>query len=219
MLDDMVFVGTVHGHLTALDRTSGAVRWDIAVEDNKKGYYLTLAPLALDGKIVVGVSGAETGIRGFIDAYDPKTGRRLWRTFAVPAQGERGSETWGKDSWKTGGGSTWLTGSYDPELNLLYWATGNPAPDWNADERPETTVHVFSPRARSSGRKRSGTSSSRLTISTIGIPTRRSSCSMRRSTAARANSWRRPTGTGSITCSIARRVSFWRERHTSADVG
>jgi len=111
VLDDTVFVGTVHGHLTALDAASGAVRWDIAVEDNKKGYYLTLAPLALDGKIIIGVSGAETGIRGFIDAYDPKTGRRLWRTFAVPGPREPGSETWGKESWKTGGGSTWLTGS------------------------------------------------------------------------------------------------------------
>ena len=98
------------------------------VEDNKLGYYLTLAPLALDGKIIVGVSGAETGIRGFVDAYDAKTGKLVWRTLhRFPAPGEPGSETWGKgDGWKTGGGSTWLTGSYDPELNLLYWATGNP---------------------------------------------------------------------------------------------
>ena len=97
------------------------------MEDNKKGYYLTLAPLALDGKIIVGVSGAETGIRGFIDAYDAKSGKLLWRTYTIPAPGEPGSETWGKgDAWKTGGGSTWLTGSFDPDLNLLYWATGNP---------------------------------------------------------------------------------------------
>jgi len=144
VLDDTVFVGTVHGHVTALDAISGAVRWDVVVEDNKKGYYLTLAPLALDGKIIVGVSGAETGIRGFIDAYDAKTGRRLWRTFAVPGPGEPGLETWGKESWKTGGGSTWLTGSYDPELNLLYWATGNPAPDWNDDERPGDNLYTCS---------------------------------------------------------------------------
>ena len=79
ILDDMVFVGTVHGHLIALDTTSGAVRWDTQVDDNKFGYYVTSAPLALDGRIVIGVSGAEAGIRGFIDAYDPKTGKRVWR--------------------------------------------------------------------------------------------------------------------------------------------
>src|SRR2546422_11057107 len=113
ILDDSVFLGTVHTHLIALDRRSGAVRWDTVVEDNKHGYYLTLAPLAIDGKIIVGVSGAETGIRGFIDAYDAKTGKRLWRTYTVPGVGEPGSETWRGESWKTGGGSTWLTGSYD----------------------------------------------------------------------------------------------------------
>ena len=144
ILDDTVFAGNVNGHLTALDAKSGAVRWDVTVEDNKKGYYLTLAPLALDGKIIVGVSGAETGIRGFVDAYDPKTGSRLWRTFTVPAHGEAGSETWGQDSWKTGGGSTWLTGSFDPDLNLLYWGTGNPAPDWNGDERQGDNLYTCS---------------------------------------------------------------------------
>ena len=144
ILDDTVFVGTIHGHLIALDTRSGAVRWDIAVGDNKQGFYLTLAPLALDGKIVVGVSGAETGIRAYIDAYDAKTGRRVWRTYTVPAAGEPGADTWGPSSWKTGGGSTWLTGSYDPELNLLYWATGNPAPDWNADERPGDNLYTDS---------------------------------------------------------------------------
>ena len=87
VLDDMVFVGTVVGHLTALDAKSGAVRWDVVVEDNKHAYFLTLAPLALDGKIIVGVSGAEAGIRGFIDAYDSRTGRRLWRRWTVPAPG------------------------------------------------------------------------------------------------------------------------------------
>ncbi len=142
ILDDTVFVGTVHSHLVALDAKSGAVRWDTVVADNKLGYWLTLAPLALDGKIIAGVSGAEAGIRGFVDAYDAKTGERLWRTWTVPAPGEPGSETWAGDSWKTGGGSTWLTGSFDPELNLLYWATGNPAPDWNADERPGDNLYT-----------------------------------------------------------------------------
>ena len=144
LLDGLVYVGTVSGHLIALDAVNGTVRWDVTVEDNRKAYYLTLAPLALDGKIIVGVSGAEAGIRGFVDAYDAKTGRRLWRTFSVPGPGEPGNETWGGDSWKTGGGSTWLTGSYDPELNLLYWTTGNPGPDWNGDVRPGDNLYTCS---------------------------------------------------------------------------
>jgi len=144
LLDGTVYVGTIHGHLIALDAVTGAVRWDVEVEDNRKAYYLTLAPLALEDRIIVGVSGAEAGIRGFVDAYDAKTGKRLWRTHTVPAPGEPGSETWGGDSWKTGGGSTWLTGSYDPDLNLLYWTTGNPGPDWNGDSRPGDNLYTCS---------------------------------------------------------------------------
>ena len=116
ILDETVFFGTIHGHLIALDARSGAVRWDTVVDDNKFGYYMTSAPLAIDGRILIGVSGAEAGIRGFLDAYDPKTGKRVWRTHTIPAPGEPGSDTWGGDSWKTGGGSAWLTGSYDPAL-------------------------------------------------------------------------------------------------------
>jgi len=145
ILDDTVFLGTVHGHLIALDARSGGVRWDVTVQDNKSGYYLTLAPLALDGKVIVGVSGAETGIRGFIDAYDAKTGKLLWRTYSIPAPGEPGFESWGKgNGWQTGGGSTWLTGSFDPDLKTLYWTTGNPAPDWNADNRPGDNLYTDS---------------------------------------------------------------------------
>jgi alcohol dehydrogenase (cytochrome c) len=145
ILDDTVFLGTVHGHLIALDARSGGVRWDVTVQDNKSGYYLTLSPLVLDGKVIVGVSGAETGIRGFIDAYDAKTGRLVWRTYTIPGPGEPGFETWGKgNAWQTGGGSTWLTGSYDPDLKLLYWTTGNPGPDWNADSRPGDNLYTDS---------------------------------------------------------------------------
>lgn len=136
LLDDKVYVATLDARLFALDARTGAVRWEAMVADNAAGFSLTLAPLALNGKIVVGVSGAEAGVRGYIDAYDSETGERLWRTFTVPAPGEPGSETWQGDDWQTGGGSTWLTGSYDPELDLLYWTTGNPAPDWNGDLRP-----------------------------------------------------------------------------------
>jgi len=145
ILDDTVFLGTIAGHLIALDARSGGLRWDSLVEDNKSGYYLTLAPLALDGQVIVGVSGAEAGIRGFVDAYDARTGVRRWRTYTVPAPGEAGSDTWPKnDAWKNGGGSTWLTGSYDPELNLLYWTTGNPGPDWNPDNRPGDNLYTNS---------------------------------------------------------------------------
>ena len=144
ILDNMVFFGTVNCHLIALDAKTGVVRWDVQVDDNKKGYYVTGAPLAIDGKIVVGVSGAETGIRGFLDAYDAKTGKRVWRTWTVPGPGDPGVETWGGTSFQHGGGSTWVTGSYDPDLRLVYWGTGNPAPDWNDDTRPGDNLYTCS---------------------------------------------------------------------------
>ena len=144
ILDNTVYVGTLDCHLVALDARSGAVRWETKVQDNKLGFSITAAPLAIDGKIIVGISGGETGIRGFLDAYDAKTGKLVWRTFTVPAPGEPGSETWKGDAWKTGGAPTWLTGSYDPELNLLYWGTGNPGPDWNGDVRPGDNLYTCS---------------------------------------------------------------------------
>lgn len=144
ILDDKVFYGTVDCHLVALDAKSGIVRWDVEVADNHKGYYITSAPLAIDGKIIVGTSGAETGIRGFIDAYDAKTGKRLWRTWTVPGPGDPAAKTWGGESWQHGGGSTWVTGSYDPDLHLIYWGTGNPSPDWNDDSRPGDNLYTCS---------------------------------------------------------------------------
>jgi alcohol dehydrogenase (cytochrome c) len=144
LLDDAVFVGTLDAHLVALDAATGAVRWDVEVADNKLNYSLTLAPLAIDGRIIIGMSGAEAGIRSFVDAYDSATGERLWRFYTIPAPGEPGSETWQGDDWQTGGGSTWLTGSFDPELGLLYWTVGNPAPDWNGDLRPGDNLYSCS---------------------------------------------------------------------------
>jgi alcohol dehydrogenase (cytochrome c) len=142
-LGDMLYVGTLDAHLVALDAKSGAVRWDTEVADYKTGHCITLAPLAIDGKIITGISGGEAGIRGFIDAYDAKTGKRLWRFWTIPGEGEPGNETWHKkDSWKTGGGSTWVTGSYDPELKLIYWGVGNPGPDWNGDPRPGDNLYT-----------------------------------------------------------------------------
>ncbi len=128
----------------ALDAESGAERWTTVVADNSVGFSMTGAPLTIDGKVIVGVAGAEAGIRGFLDAYDADTGERLWRTYTVPAPGEPGSETWEGDAWEHGGGSTWLTGSYDPELGLIYWGTGNPAPDWNGDLRPGDNLFTSS---------------------------------------------------------------------------
>jgi alcohol dehydrogenase (cytochrome c) len=144
LLDDRVYVGTLDAHLVALDAASGAVRWNIVVADNALGYAITSAPLAIDGKIVIGVSGGEAGIRGFVDAYDAKSGARAWRFQTVPGPGEPGHETWAGDSWKTGGAPTWLSGAYDPELNLLYWGVGNPSPDWNGDGRAGDNLYSCS---------------------------------------------------------------------------
>jgi alcohol dehydrogenase (cytochrome c) len=144
ILDDTVFVGTLDAHLVALDAKSGVVRWDVVVADNKTGHGITVAPLALDGKVIIGISGGEAGIRGFLDAYDSRSGKRLWRFWTVPGPGEPGNDSWGGESWKTGGAPTWVTGSYDPGLNLLYWGTGNPAPDWNGDSRPGDNLYSCS---------------------------------------------------------------------------
>ena len=144
VLDDMVYIGTLDAHLVALDSRSGAVRWDTVVADYKTGHGITAAPLAINGKVITGVSGGEAGIRGFIDAYDARTGKRLWRFWTIPGPGEPGHDTWSGDDWKTGSGSTWLTGSFDPELNLIYWGTGNPGPDWKGDVRPGDNLYTCS---------------------------------------------------------------------------
>ena len=144
ILGETVYVGTLDSHVVALDASSGAVRWDETIADNHLGYSITAAPLAIQDKIIVGISGGEAGVRGFLDAYDAATGERLWRTYTVPGPGELGHDTWGGDSWKTGGAATWLTGAYDPETNVLYWGTGNPAPDWNGDDRPGDNLYSCS---------------------------------------------------------------------------
>jgi alcohol dehydrogenase (cytochrome c) len=134
-LDDQLFLGTVDAHLVALDMRTGRVRWDVEVADYKAAYSITVAPLAVKDKVIVGIAGAEYGIRGFLDAYDAKTGKRAWRFYTIPGPGEPGNETWSGDSWKTGGAPTWVTGAYDPESNLVYWGTGNPSPDMIGDDR------------------------------------------------------------------------------------
>jgi alcohol dehydrogenase (cytochrome c) len=135
LLDGRVFLATLDAHLLALDAKTGHLLWDVTVADYKTGHSMTAAPLALRDKVVVGVAGGEYGIRGFVDAYDAKTGARLWRFWTVPGPGEAGHETWDGDSWKTGSAATWVTGSFDPALNLIYWGTGNPGPDYYGEIR------------------------------------------------------------------------------------
>ena len=142
ILGDTVYVGTLDAHLVALDAKTGEVRWTVHVDDNNHGYAMTAAPRVIDGKVIVGISGGDVDIRGYIDAYDAQTGKHLWRSYTIPAPGESGSETWGKDMNGIGGGGTWGTGSYDPELNLIYWGTGNPAPDYNGSLRPGDNLYT-----------------------------------------------------------------------------
>lgn len=125
---DKVFLATVDAHLLALDARTGEVVWDQVVADYLSGYYMTLAPLVVQGKVMVGVSGGEFGIRGFVQAFDAETGKSLWKTYTVPGPNEPGHESWPDDTWKTGGVPVWITGSYDPQLNLTYWGTGNAGP-------------------------------------------------------------------------------------------
>jgi len=135
VLGNRVFFGTLDAALVALDARTGLPLWEVQIDDTLKGYSLTSAPLALKDKIVVGITGGEFGAPGYVDAYDPATGKRLWRFNTIPAPGEFGHDTWAGDSWKRGGSPAWLTGSYDPDLDVLYWTVGNPGPDSDAEIR------------------------------------------------------------------------------------
>jgi len=143
-LGDKVFMATLDAHLVALDGKTGNVIWDVAAEDYKKGYAFTLAPLVVKDKIIVGVAGGEFGARGFIDAYSAETGKRAWRFYTIPGPGEPGHETWQGDSWKNGGAPAWVTGTYDPQLNLIYWGIGNPGPDTYGEERKGDNLYSCS---------------------------------------------------------------------------
>lgn len=139
--DGVIFHVTHDAKVFALDARTGRKKWETTVVDYRKGYALTHAPLVAKDKVIVGTAGGELGIRGFLIALDIKTGKEVWRFKLVPEPGEPGHETWGGDSWKYGGASIWLTGSYDPELNLTYWGTGNPGPDWNPTKRPGDNLY------------------------------------------------------------------------------
>src|SRR6266581_7325457 len=144
LLGDKVYFAAADAVLVALDAKTGNEVWKATVEDYTHGYYMSLAPLVADGKVMIGVSGGELGVRGFVAAFDAETGKPAWKTYAVPAPGEPGSETWPNgDEWKTGGGPTWITGTYDPESKLVFWGTGNGGPT-TGDQRPGDNLYTTS---------------------------------------------------------------------------
>ncbi|HEY6506832.1 MAG TPA: PQQ-dependent dehydrogenase, methanol/ethanol family [Vicinamibacterales bacterium] len=141
---DKVFLAANDAVLVAIDVRSGREVWNRTVAENRAGHYMSLAPLVADGKVIIGTSGGEQGIRGFLAAYDPESGKELWKTYTVPAPGEPGSETWPKgDQWKTGGAPIWVTGNYDADANIAYWGTGNGGP-WMGDQRPGDNLYTAS---------------------------------------------------------------------------
>ncbi len=138
---DFVYMETDDAHLLCLDARSGGLRWDVAYADKVKHYGATSAPLVVKDEVIVGTSGGDSGVRGFLAAYDALNGNLKWRFWTIPAPGEFGSSSWPGDSYLHGGGTTWMPGTYDPELDTLYWTTSNAAPDfvgdsWQSTRRP-----------------------------------------------------------------------------------
>jgi len=141
---DEVFLAANEAVLVALDARTGKEVWTVDVAENQNGYYMSLAPLVAEGRVMVGTSGGELGVRGFVAAFDAETGKPAWKTYTVPAPGEPGSETWPKgNQWKTGGGSIWVTANYDPDTHLAFWGTGNGGP-WMGDQRPGDNLYTSS---------------------------------------------------------------------------
>jgi alcohol dehydrogenase (cytochrome c) len=143
LFDGKLFRTTLDANVIALDAKTGKEVWRTKSSDPKDGYSMTVAPLVANGIVIAGVAGAEYGIRGYLEGFDAQTGKSLWRTYTIPEKGQPGSETWPGDTWKQGGGSTWITGSYDPDLDLVYWGTGNPAP-WNPLNRKGDNLYTNS---------------------------------------------------------------------------
>jgi alcohol dehydrogenase (cytochrome c) len=147
VLGDRLFKTTLDAHVVAISMKSGAMIWDTVMENYRNGYSATAAPLVVKDKVIVGMAGAEYGVRGFIDAYDAQTGKRSWRFFTTAGPEDPGHGTWrGMDpnAWEKGGGSTWATGAYDPELNLVYWGTGNAGPDYDGSAREGDNLYTAS---------------------------------------------------------------------------
>jgi alcohol dehydrogenase (cytochrome c) len=135
ILGDKLFMGTLDAHVIALDSKTGNIVWDVSTAEYAKGYSITLAPLVIKNMVIIGVSGGEYGIRGFIDAYDASTGQRKWRFYTVPGPAQPGHDTWEGNSWKIGGAPAWITGTYDPVTNTTFWTTGNPSPSNRGEGR------------------------------------------------------------------------------------
>jgi alcohol dehydrogenase (cytochrome c) len=144
VLGSTLFLGTLDAHLVALDMRTGKVSWDEQIADFQESYSITGAPLALKNIVVTGVAGGEYGVRGFIDARDAATGKEVWRFDSIPQPGQPGAETWEPGAMKTGGGPTWLTGTFDPESNLIYWPVGNPSPNYNGTSRKGDDLYTDS---------------------------------------------------------------------------
>ena len=142
ILGDKVFMVTADAHLIALNRITGRLVWEVVMPDEPMHYGSTVAPLVVKDAVVAGVSGGDWGVRGFVAAYKASNGERLWRHWTIPEKGEPGAETWGENPRADGGGSTWLTGSYDPETDTLYWPTGNPYPDSEDGTRPGDNLYT-----------------------------------------------------------------------------
>jgi alcohol dehydrogenase (cytochrome c) len=140
-----VFMGTIDNHVVALEQRNGRELWKVNVEDFKQcGCNITGAPLVVKDKVIVGVTAGDSAHRGYLNAFDVKTGRHVWRFWTIPGPGEKGHESWAGDSWKYGGGSTWMTGSYDPDLDLVYWSVGNPAADFYGGDRKGDNLYTDS---------------------------------------------------------------------------
>ncbi|HKD08006.1 MAG TPA: PQQ-dependent dehydrogenase, methanol/ethanol family [Bryobacteraceae bacterium] len=144
ILGHTLFMGTIDGYLIALDARDGHLVWSTRLGKPEQGYAVTVAPLIVKDKVIAGPAGGELGISGYLAAYSAETGQEIWKFHTIPQPGEPGHDTWGGDSWKHGGGSIWTTGSYDPELNLIYWGIGNAGPDWNGDVRPGDNLYTSS---------------------------------------------------------------------------
>ncbi len=211
---DLVVSHTLDGRLIATNKETGQVAWQRQVADPDKGETITGAPLIVKGMAISGVGGAEYGIRGWIAATDLKTEKEVWRTHTIPGKGEPGYETWkgNNNAAVSGGGSTWVTGTYDPDTDTIVWGTGNPGPDWDNAYRPATTS---TPTRRSPSTRRparsSGTSSTRRTTPTTMTACRRTSWSM----PAAASSPSRPTATATPTRSTAPTASSSGRRRSS----
>ena len=144
ILGDTLYMSTLDAHLAAIDAKTGNLLWAAEAADYRAGYSKTAAPLIVKDKVVTGIAGGEYGIRGFLDAYNAATGTRDWRTYTIPGPDNPDNQTWSGDSWRTGGSPTWITGSYDPDLDLVYWGTGNPGPDFNGDVRMGDNLYADS---------------------------------------------------------------------------